>query len=145
MLDRLIAHMHWANGILIDWLQREGGADVEACRLAAHVLMAEDVWLRRVHGRPYAPDGAFLPLPLNQMAAKNRENHAAFTALLEGDLSRSIEYRLMNGSPGKSTVEDILLHVATHGFHHRGQLASMASRAGRPLPNISYIHLARIS
>jgi uncharacterized damage-inducible protein DinB len=70
---------------------------------------------------------------------------AAFAAVLESDLSRLIEYRLMDGSPGRSTVGDILLHMATHGFRHRGQLSSLASQVGRPMPNVSYIHFTRIT
>ena len=51
-----------------------------------------------------------------------------FKALMASDLKKEIEYRLFDGSPGKANIEDMILHVFSHGFHHRGQMAAMASK-----------------
>jgi hypothetical protein len=70
-------------------------------------------------------------------------NHGAFLEILGGDLAREIDYKMLNGTPVRSRVEDMLLHVVTHGCHHRGQLASKASSLGLKYPGLSYIEYSR--
>ena len=40
------------------------------------------------------------------------------------------DYRLMNGTPGKSAFWQMLQHVVNHGSYHRGQVTTMLRQLG---------------
>jgi uncharacterized damage-inducible protein DinB len=65
------------------------------------------------------------------------ESAAALTAFVgrcdAAALAATVAYRTSKGHEMRSTVQDVLLHVALHGSYHRGQLASLA-RAGGSVP-----------
>jgi uncharacterized damage-inducible protein DinB len=55
------------------------------------------------------------------------------------DLREPVEFSFFDGSPGRSSIETMILHVFSHGFHHVGQMAALAAKAGKKFPNVSYI------
>ena len=62
---------------------------------------------------------------LRQFMAKNDRWLVEYTASISSEeLTRTISFRFVDGDPGSLTVEEILLHLLTHGSNHRG----MASR-----------------
>lgn len=144
MLTSLMDQMHWANARMIEVLQAHMGSEHEnqLLRLASHILTAETLWISRALGRDYVRN-AFLDVPLNDMSAKNDANHAEFLALLKTDAQGRVDYSMMNGTPMNSSLEEIFLHVVTHGFHHRGQMASLASQDGWTFPDASFISFSR--
>jgi len=50
--------------------------------------------------------------------------------LTAADLAREIQYRNSAGQEFRSTLEDILLHVALHGSYHRGQVSLIVRGGG---------------
>jgi uncharacterized damage-inducible protein DinB len=143
MASPLILQMHWANARLIEWLKGDMRDREYFLGLFSHVLRAERVWLERVHGRPGDP-ATFVPLFQNSLANQNDANRDGWlAALATGPADREIDYHLFNGTPCRTKISDILLHVATHGFHHRGQISSRASTLGLKAPDLSYISYTR--
>jgi len=59
------------------------------------------------------------------------------------DVARAIDYRNSAGQAFRSTVEDILLHVALHGTYHRGQIALVIRGGGGEPASTDYIAFIR--
>lgn len=143
MLEKMIAHLSWSNGVMLDWLAVPGNADEDLMRLASHILYVQRLWIRRVQGAEHERDTFKLRwmAELRELAA---ENAREMRGLIASDVKRMVDYRMMNGTPMRTRVEDILLHACTHGFHHFGQMAAMAAKAGKKLPDVSYLALTRL-
>lgn len=154
-LPALLAHLAWADArahaaiatLAVDRPERR-----EAERLYAHLAAAAHVWLARLEGReaehPVWPD-----LSLDAARALADASLAGLRAVAEraaespgagGDaFARVVAYRTSAGQPYRSTVDDVLTHVALHGSHHRGQIAALVRAGdGAPAPT-DYIVFAR--
>ena len=145
-IRKLVDHMKWADAAALDALRTSPGPEPRALTLYAHILGAEAVWLARIHGRP--SDVPVWPsVSVDECVTLSARNAAAYDALLASlapdDLSREIDYRNSAGTPFRSTLENILLHVALHGAYHRGQVALLVrDGAGEPIPT-DYIAFTR--
>lgn len=145
-LQRLVAHLGWADGLVLSALRVAQPLDLEAFEIYRHVLGTEDVWLARLQGRA-ASLAVWPELTLDACAAAARANLDGLTAYLVSlrpeDLSRGITYRNSAGREFTSTVEDILLHTCLHGVYHRGQVALSLRRSGAEPAATDYIAFIR--
>ena len=144
-LRKLIDHIKWADTLALGAL-RACPPDARALTLYAHVLGAEARWLARIAYRE--PDVAVWPaLTIDEaasLAARNaNELDALLSTLSPADLEREITYQNSAGQTLKSTVEDILLHVALHGAYHRGQVALVIRGIGGEPASTDYIAFVR--
>jgi uncharacterized damage-inducible protein DinB len=145
-LRKLIDHLKWADDAVLEALRTTPGSDSRALTLYAHVLGAEAVWLARIAGRP--ADVAVWPtLSLEgaaNLAARNaKELDDVVASLAPSDVTREIDYRNSAGREFRSTIEDILLHVALHGSYHRGQVALVIRAGGGEPASTDYIGFIR--
>jgi uncharacterized damage-inducible protein DinB len=143
-LIKLIRHAIWANAQLVDFLIAEHIDDPAVIKLACHLALGEAAWFQRVRDESVDPD-VWKILPLPKLRILLDENHCAFDEILQSDLSRKLLYRRFNGDAAESSVADILMHLCTHGFHHRGQIAMLLSRLGKKMPNLDYINYCRLT
>jgi len=145
-LDRLFAHLTWADRRVLTSLQEATAPPPRALELYAHVLAAEHVWLARLTAKvpvhPVWPD-----LTLLECAALSARNEALYGEFLRGldatALARDVAYVNSAGQPFTSKVEDILLHVCLHGTYHRGQVALLLRQAGEPPLPTDFIAFVR--
>jgi uncharacterized damage-inducible protein DinB len=145
LLQRLVAHMRWADALVAEALAAPQ-PDAESVRLFAHIAAAEHLWHSRIQRIP--PEHAVWPALSVTQAAALAERHAAdFAVLLENAndtlLARIVEYRNSAGRDFRSSVSDIVVHVAMHGEHHRGQIARLVRASGREPPYTDYIQFTR--
>src|SRR5262245_22831414 len=136
--------MWWAHDELIAELRRQP-PDGETLRLLAHVISAEHLWLSRIAEKP-ARVAVWPSFSLEECAALERENRAAFEALLtqpEDARRRRVQYRNSAGNAFDNDVGEILTHVAMHGHYHRGQIATAMRAAGREPVYTDYIGYVR--
>lgn len=141
---RLIDHLAWADGQVLGALRARPGA--EALRLVAHLVGAEHVWISRIEG--VAPRVAVWPqLDLDQCAELAAENHARLRSIAlaadEEALARPVSYTTSDGRAFTSSLEEILVHVALHGQHHRGQVNAAIRAAGGAPASIDFIAWTR--
>jgi uncharacterized damage-inducible protein DinB len=147
-LEAMVRQMHWANAQLIEWLNPDGPQGNFRDReyfigLTSHILRAERAWLDRAYGRDWDRN-MFVHLFHNSMSPINDACRDGWLALLATGLeSREIDYVMMDGTPRRTAPHDMILHVFSHGFHHRGQMAARASTLGLKLPNLAYIQFTR--
>lgn len=121
-----VAHMAWANRLVLDSLRAANPLDPKLTGLFGHVLAAEHLWVCRLTGST-ATIAVWPTLSLDQCEAQIADNHQrleAFVATLDADgLVRPVTYTNTAGLTFTSTVAEILGHLPMHGAYHRGQIA----------------------
>ncbi len=145
-LAQMMAHMGWADRLVIDALRGADRLDPKLVELFGHVLGAEHIWYARLVGAP-ATVAVWPTLSLDQCASLAAENLSRFTALVAGlepgQEVRPVTYTNSAGATFTSTVAEILIHVAMHGSYHRGQIAwALRASAQTPRPT-DYIAFTR--
>jgi len=147
MLARLFQHLEWADRGLLASFEQAGDPPPEALKLLAHLLAAEHIWLARIQaeGPPAHPVWPALAFPeCRALADRNRQGYRALLdSLTASQLDAPVAYRDSRGNPFSTGLGDILLHVALHGAHHRGQIAALLRAAGRTPASTDYILFAR--
>jgi uncharacterized damage-inducible protein DinB len=143
----LIEHLVWADRTVIDFVKSPGIVPARVMELTAHVLGAEQVWLKRIDKQPGKAPSAWPKLSLAECEALAAENADALRSLVrhidsEG-LRKTVTYVNSRGEEFESTLEDILLHVCLHGSYHRGQIAAMVRAVGGVPTNTDYIAYRR--
>jgi uncharacterized damage-inducible protein DinB len=144
-IPRLVAHLKWADQQVLSALRARPTPD--ALRWFAHVVGAERVWLLRMRGEDWTVQKVWPELTLDECEALAHENAARLDELVEKlderELARTVTYTNSAGRTFTDSVGDILLHVALHGAHHRGQIASSLRGAGGTPPVLDYIRFVR--
>ncbi|HVX38675.1 MAG TPA: DinB family protein [Gemmatimonadaceae bacterium] len=144
MLDRLVAHMRWADAIVADALLRADAPEPNSVRLFAHVAAAEHLWYARIHGEtPGFPVWPTLTVAEARDVAAREADHFAALVSTPDELSRMIQYRNSKGQEFENRVDDIVTHVAMHGSYHRGQIARHLRLAGMEPPYTDFIQFIR--
>ncbi len=146
LVRTLFAHLRWADAGTLGALRASNGQPTQARQLYAHVLGAEETWLARVEGRasalPVWPD-----LDIEQCVAWAERTHRALDAFVAGldagRLAEEVAYVNSEGRAFRSTLRDILLHVAMHGHYHRGQVALLLRASGFAPAATDFIAWAR--
>lgn len=151
-LQRLYAHMRWADDqVYIRCRDAHGEVEVahltEALRLFSHIVAAERLWYLRLQKQDWTVQKVWPTMSLDACGKLARENAAAFGAYLggltEADFATGIAYTTSKGDTFTTPIGDILIHVATHGVHHRGQIAMTLRRVGIEPPVLDYTHFVR--
>ena len=146
LLERLIAHLRWADERILDALHAAAEPPPKALELYAHILGAEHVWLARLRGRD-AEVAVWPSLTVEECAALAKENADALEELVTGagdrSLQRSVHYRNSAGAEFDSRADDILLHVAMHGQYHRGQVNLLLRESGSSPAAVDFIAFIR--
>lgn len=145
-LLRLVDHLRWADMRVLAGLRASPGNDPRAVELYAHVLGAEHVWLSRIDGRS-GTIAVWPALTLDECGAVAERNASDLRAIA-GDtdpraLLREVAYVNSAGKAFRSTVGDIVLHVALHGAYHRGQVALLVRASGGEPSPTDYIAFTR--
>jgi uncharacterized damage-inducible protein DinB len=151
-LQRLFAHMEWADEqVHARCRDAHGEVEVahltEALRLYAHIVGAERLWFLRLQKEDWTVQKVWPTLSLDACAKLGKENSAAFAAYLDKvtdkDFATLIPYTTSKGDSFQTAIGDILIHVAMHGVHHRGQIAMTLRRVGIEPPVLDYTHWTR--
>jgi len=138
-LGRLVEQSMWANREWIEHVYSRPDSETRPREILAHVILGERVWFDRVAGAPRERD-AFLVLEKGELLGALEENERTYRQLIAERLEDDIPFRRASGEEYHARVADILHHLLTHGYHHRGQLAAHYARQGVAFPNTDHIH-----
>jgi uncharacterized damage-inducible protein DinB len=146
-LDHLVQFNFWARDRLVaavrtldnDQYTRDLRNSFSSVRdTLVHLYSAEWVWLSRWEGTsPTTPiDPAIYPDLDSLMKAWHEleRRFRAYVTAVGDDVERVIDYRLMNGTTGRSAFWQMLQHVVNHGTYHRGQVTTMLRQLGATPP-----------
>ncbi len=146
-IEKMFRHMGWADRRVLGLIGDEWAVPAGAVRLFAHVLAAERVWLMRLRGEESDGQAIWPDLhegELAELAAENREGYARLLGgMTESEMGRVVGYTNQRGETYRTSVEDILIHIAMHGSYHRGQIAAGVRGAGGKPVNTDYITFIR--
>lgn len=141
-LEHLIAYTQWANRHWLEFIAKNHPGDEYLVKMIGHIAQGERAWFQRLFAEPLDRE-VWKPLTLPQARSEFERNAHSYAELLCKDLSRRIEYVRSSGETGSARVEDILLHLSTHGCHHRAQLAAYLKKKDAPIPNTDFIEYTR--
>lgn len=142
----MFAHMRWADRRALSMLRDAGDSAPEAWKLFCHILGAERIWIARILRRPLTNDPwpALTPEECEEwMTGNGRDLQTIIADDSPFDPDAVMEYRNVAGREFRNTLSDILIHLALHGMHHRGQIVKLLRQAGREVLPLDYIVFAR--
>lgn len=137
-LEKLVRHNAWANQVWLDALDTIAPEDEYLRRTLSHLLRGEQAWFDRINAETPNRD-LWTPLSETELEVLQARHTNLSAALLAGDLDRVVPFQRVTGEQYQSTVADILMHLCTHGAHHRGQMATYASGRGLAAPRVDFI------
>jgi uncharacterized damage-inducible protein DinB len=137
-LRKAIMHCVWANSCWIDFIASAEDADEYIAKRISHVLLGEQAWFQRLAGEEPDRD-IWRTMEVEQMKEMHRKHARTYERLLGDNLDRTIDYVRFSGEEYRSSVSEILLHLVTHGAHHRGQIAAHLGAMGRRPPNTDFV------
>ncbi|OLU23560.1 damage-inducible protein DinB [Pseudomonas sp. PA15(2017)] len=125
----------WANAELLELGERqleqlpENDAQFFT-RILNHTTVVDSLFISRLSGgaERYSADNTRETPTFAQLKARIAQNDAWLIGFAErataDELQRVVSFRFTDGDHGQLSVEEVLLHLLTHGSNHRG----MASR-----------------
>ena len=143
-LLRLVAQSEWANLEWVEFVYSQPDPEVRPRELLAHIMDGERVWFERIGDQPRASTTVAL-FSRDELVRGYAENTATYRRLIREQLPRVVHFRRQSGEEYQATVQDILMHLFTHGYHHRGQLAAHYARKGVKYPNTDHINFLLVN
>ena len=137
-LLRLVDQAVWANRLWIEHVHARPDPDARPRELLAHILLGERVWFERVAGEPKTRE-TFLVLEKEELLRVLDENRGTYLDLIATRLDEVIDFQRASGEAYHARVSDVVLHLLTHGYHHRGQLAAHYAKTGSSYPSTDHI------
>ena len=122
----------------------DAGSPEKTTQLMAHLLSAQQVWIKRCRQLP-APNQSLWPdWPAEKFPVLLAENHAEWmtylSSLSPADFDSIIRYSTFKGDLFVNRLSDVFAHVINHGVHHRAQIGQHLKQAGvEELPITDYI------
>lgn len=149
--EKLMRYSAWANGLLHESLaamdpevlaRPRPGRPAGVPGVLGHIYVVAAIWKGHLLGQPHGfRTRALDPLPplagLRTLQAGMDQWYCDFAAALPASRQQApIDFRFVDGGPGRMSAEEMLLHVANHGTYHRGYIADMLYEAGVKPPTM---------
>lgn len=149
LFEQAFRYKQWANAELLAFGERqlELLPDSEALfflRILNHTTVVDSLFISRLSGTPelYTADNTVETPTLAQLRARIAHNDAWLvqfaTAATPEQLSQVISFRFTDGDQGSLSVEEVLLHLLTHGSNHRGMASRTLASNGLERPKDTF-------
>ena len=138
-LLRLVEHSVWANLQWVEVVYSQPDPEVRPRELLGHLMVGERAWFERIEGQQKTTV-MFPLLSDDELVRGFTENAETFQRLIGSHLEDVVHFRRASGEEYHARVADIIDHLLTHGYHHRGQLAAHFARSGMQYPNTDHIN-----
>ncbi|HAT33798.1 MAG TPA: damage-inducible protein DinB [Janthinobacterium sp.] len=143
-MGTMLAYRAWANRELFAVLEALP-EDVDATlrhtmvRVLNHVYVVDRIFQAHLQGVPHGytalntaatPELGRLSLDVGEID----EWYARYASAIDAPaLAETLEFRFIDGAPGRMTRAEILFHVVNHGSYHRGAVGAMLTQVrGNP-------------
>lgn len=139
--DTLMRYKRWAtNGLtatIAPNLNRIDARDrMLIVRLLDHIQTVDEIFGDNLEGRSHgrrAPRSFELPEfeTLVHKAIVTADWYVSYADIVtSAQRDETVDFAFSNGTPGRMTRGDMLLHVATHGSYHRGNIGILLQKNG---------------
>lgn len=143
-LLRLLEQSEWANRQWVEFVYSQPNPEARPRELLAHIMISERVWFERIDGQHNTTTTESL-LSEAELVRGFEKNTATYRRLIGSRLEDVVDFRRASGEAYHARVVDILYHLFTHGYHHRGQLAAHYARSGVKYPNTDHINFLLVN
>ncbi|EKO3975970.1 DinB family protein [Vibrio fluvialis] len=134
-LGKAFQYKKWANSELLMLGEKQFSQLPESdatffIRILNHTTVVDSLFISRILGEPeqYRADNTAETPTLNELRQTMDSNDSWLIQYVESataqELQQVVHFTFVDGDSGQLSVEEILLHLLTHGSNHRG----MASR-----------------
>jgi uncharacterized damage-inducible protein DinB len=140
-LQHLFCYKAWANDELLTVLAKLGGQSPItglAIKALSHSYVVDQIFAAHLRGKAHAYESANLSkLPtLDDLSAVIRKSDREYidyvSAIGRDQLAERIDFAFTDGTPGRMSREEMLMHVITHGIGHRGQVSAVMQLNSAP-------------
>ncbi|MEZ9549344.1 MULTISPECIES: DinB family protein [Vibrio] len=146
----------WANSQLLDFGARQFSKLPENdgtffVRILNHTTVVDSLFISRILGEPgkYTADNTVETPSFSELRERMAHNDTwlvqyALSASKE-ELDKVIQFNFVDGDIGTMSVEEVLLHLLTHGNNHRGMASRVLAENNLERPKDTftrYLHLA---
>lgn len=151
-----IRYSGWASRKLVDAVQdltpedrtRPMAVSHESVqKTLGHIYAADRVWYSRTVDPavsvPSLTDVQSMEVLTGDWRELQKKWEAWADSVTEGDLDRVLEYKLRDGTAGRTPVYQIVMHVVNHATLHRGQVMAMLRQLGVKPPATDLIFYYR--
>jgi uncharacterized damage-inducible protein DinB len=140
MLHTLFQAKAWANRQLFTLLEQQlqtlsEDTQTAAVRMLNHVWLVEQIFQANLQQQPHGFDALNTPdtPTLAALQARQQASDDWYRAYLESldnaALTQAVDFRFVDGKPGRMQRSQMLLHLITHGSYHRGMVGRMLAEA----------------
>jgi uncharacterized damage-inducible protein DinB len=136
-LLRLVDQSLWANRQWVELVYSQPQPGTRPRELLGHLMVGERAWLERIEGQQKTTV-MFPQLSRDELAWGFAENAEALRQLVANRPEAVVHFRRATGEAYHARVADIVAHLVTHGYHHRGQIAAHFARGGVSYPNTDF-------
>ena len=142
--QRLFAYNTWANDRFAEVINQEKVTDAAILRLFSHLANAQIIWLERLQNQTNTV-GVWDEYELDKAIELVKNSSLALVAFIDQTeaFGNTITYKNSKGHSYETAAGDILTHVANHGTHHRGQIATLLRQKDIAPPASDFIFFAR--
>lgn len=142
LLDRLLGHDSWTTGRLLELAETLSDRELDhefeighrsVRRTLEHVVWNIECWTDLMKGRRVRPR----PAGDHSIATLSQHHRSAAAELYRFARKIADEHRLddtfldtLDNPPREKSFGGVIVHLATHGMHHRAQLLFMLRRLG---------------
>lgn len=156
-LQRLFRYKTWADDELLTALAKLGGQSPItglAIRALSHSYIVDRIFAAhlRQKAHPYTSTNSSELPTLEDLSAAIRKSDQEYIDYVSGldrdQLAEQIDFAFTEGTPGRMSREEMLMHVITHGIGHRGQVSAvMLLNSAPPAKDgfTTYLHDAEAS
>lgn len=157
--EYLAAYNAWANKLLFaaaseltpeDYHQERGAFFGSIHKTLNHILVGDQLWLRRIEGAGPEPESLdeILHEDLMSLGIARKMEDARIRRLVgnltDDELDADLTYRSVAGDEFTMPLWQVLTHLFNHHTHHRGQVHTMLTQAGVDGPEIDFIYYLRL-
>jgi len=158
LIKQYAEYNRWANQKMSDWLGSKDQAlmDMEIKssfptinKTLSHIWVAEHVWMCRIENLKWdnlatRHDGQSMQQIIEDLLLASQWYIDKLKGVSETDLIKLINYKLLSGDTGESSLLHIFHHVMNHSTYHRGQLVTMGRELGfTDPPKTDFIQFCR--
>lgn len=142
---RLYEYNAWANDLFSQVLLANKLSSHKALDLFSHIGNAQIIWFHRVTQLEGKVPKVFETFELIEAIELVRISSQLWLDLVQSkaDFDERIEYQNSKGESFQSNISDIIIHVANHGTHHRGQIATLLRQENIAPPASDFIFFSR--
>lgn len=144
-LKNLTEYMKWANYRTLDSLKKN--PINSAVELFGHIVTTEEIYFKRISEKDLSSQFFWPTLTIDGIEDLIRLNYENFISFVNNrsdeDLLQTVNYQDSKGTDHRTAINEMIIHLAMHGEHHRGQIARIVREAGGEPPVTDYIYFTR--